>query len=233
MNRVVAAARLHTAHPLVTFGVPWLVAGLSFAINWAIWALADIPVRSDGAAVTGGVSALYITVLVVFVQAVTQLLPFAMGLSLSRRAFYLGTALMGAVQALGYGVVLAVLTRIENATDGWGVALDYWAPGALEVDSVFLQVVVSGAPMLAVIAAGVGIGVVQKRWGPNGTWGLILGSLVLFGGLAVLVTWLRAWGDVGSWLVDQSAVTLAVGIPLVLAAVLAVLSFTGLRRVVP
>jgi hypothetical protein len=233
VNRVLAATRLNAVHGLVIFGVPWMVVGISFAINWAIWQLADIPEQSGGDGVTGGVLALYITVMIVFVQTVTQLLPFAMGVSLSRRSFFLGTALMGVLQALGYGIALAVLTRIENATNGWGVGLDYWAPGPMEVDNVALQVLVSGAPMLAFIAAGIGMGVVQKRWGPSGVWGLIIGSLVVFGGLAVLVTWLRAWGDVGSWLTDQSVATLAVGLPLALAGGLAVLAFAGLRRTVP
>ena len=35
MNRVLQAARLHLVHPLVILGIPWLVVGLSFAINVA------------------------------------------------------------------------------------------------------------------------------------------------------------------------------------------------------
>src|SRR5205085_1959252 len=41
MNRVLAAARLHLVHPLVGLGVPWLVGGISFAMNWLIWHFAD------------------------------------------------------------------------------------------------------------------------------------------------------------------------------------------------
>src|SRR4051794_34113928 len=118
MNRVLAAARLQLVHPLVILGMPWMIVSSSFAINWAIWSLADIR-HQPGAGFTGGVAALYITVLVVFVQTVTQLLPFAMGVSLSRRTFVLGTALVAGLQALGYGIALAALTAIENATDGW------------------------------------------------------------------------------------------------------------------
>ncbi len=87
--------------------------------------------------------------------------------------------------------------------------------------------------MLALIAAGVGTGVVTKRWGPNGVWGLILGGTVVLGGAAVLVTWMRAWTDLGRWLTDQSVSTLAVGPPLALATVVGLLAFAGIRRVVP
>jgi hypothetical protein len=232
MNRILAAARLHLVPPLVILGVPWLIVLSSFALNWAIWAVAGLG-SEPGAGFTGGILSLYITVLVVFVQSVTQLLPFAMGVSLSRRVFFLGTALLGGVQALGYGVALAVLSAIENATGGWGVGLSFWTPGTLKVDNLLLQVVVSGAPMLAFIFTGVGIGVVYKRWGSSGIWGLtVLGMLVL-GGVSVLVTWLRAWGDLWAWLSAQAVGTLAIGLPVVLAAIVAALAFAGMRRVVP
>ncbi|WP_448626058.1 hypothetical protein [Geodermatophilus sp. URMC 64] len=233
MNRIVAAARLHLVHPLVALGVPWLVVSCSFAISWLIWKLARIPDIPDSGNFTGGVAALYITVMIVYVQAVTQLLPFAMGLSLSRRTFYLGTALMGVAEALGCGVVLAVLTEVQRATGGWGVGLRFWAPAGLDVHNFPLQIAVSGAPMLAFMAAGVGMGAVYKRWGQSGVWGLSVGGILVLGGIGVLLTWLDAWRTVGAWFADQSVITLAVGLPLALAAVLGLLAFAGLRRAVP
>jgi hypothetical protein len=232
MNRVLSAARLHLVHPLVILGIPWTIVSTSFGINWAIWELADLRAQPHSG-ITGGVSALYVTVLVVYAQAVTQLLPFGMGMSLSRRAFYLGTALVAVVQSLGYGIAISALTAVEGATNGWGAGLSFWAPGPLDVDNAALQVLVSGAPMLAFAFAGVGMGVVNKRWGPSGTWGLIIGVMLLFGALGVLVTWRRAWGDIGSWFADQSVATLTVGLPVALAAILAALAFAGIRRVVP
>ncbi len=232
MNRLLAAARLQAMNPLLTIGIPWGIVTLSFVINLALWGTIGIGEESPEA-VTGGVLSLYVTVLVVFIQSVTGLMPFAMGMSLSRRTFYLGTALAALVTALAYGAVLSVLTTVEDATGGWGVRLDFWAPGSFDVDNAALQVLVSGAPMLAATFLGVAIGVVMKRWGPTGVWSLVVATLVVTGGLAILVSWRRAWGDVGSWLVDQSMVTLAVTIPVALALVTAALSFAGLRRVVP
>jgi hypothetical protein len=231
MNRVLQAARLHLIHPLVILGIPWLVVAMSFAINLAIWSLT--PVSEEEGGFTGGVTALYITVLVVYVQAVTQLLPFAMGVSLSRRTFFLGTALVAVVQSLFYGAAISVLVAIENATGGWGTGMNFWAPGPFEVDNPVLQVFTSGAPMLAFAFIGVGMGIVHKRWGQAGTWGLIIASMVVLGGLAILVTWLEAWGSVGAWFADQSLVTLTVGLPAAVALVAALISFPGIRRVVP
>ena len=231
MTRVLQAARLHLIHPLVILGIPWLIVGISFAINVATWHLT--PAGEDDGGFTGGVLALYFTVLIVYVQAVTQLLPFGMGVSLSRRTFYLGTALVAVVQSLFYGIAIAVLGAIENATDGWGAGMNYWAPGPFEVDSFFLQVFASGAPMLAFAFVGVGAGIVHKRWGQTGTWGLIIGSMVLFGGMAILISWLDAWGSVAGWFADQSVATLTIGLPAVIALIAALVSFPGIRRVVP
>jgi hypothetical protein len=231
MNRVLRAARLHLVHPLVILGIPWLVVAISFAINVAIWRLT--PAGEQDGGFTGGVLALYVTVLVVYAQAVTQLLPFAMGISVSRRTFYLGTALVAVAQSLFYGIALSVLVAVENATGGWGSGLDYWAPGPFEVDDPVLQVLTSGAPMLAFAFVGVGIGIVHKRWGQAGTWGLIIGSMVVVGGLAILVSWLEAWGAIGAWFAGQSLVTLTVGLPTAIALIAAVVAFPGIRRVVP
>jgi hypothetical protein len=231
MDRVLHAARLHVMHPLVMLGIPWLVVGISFAINVAIWNLT--PAGEQDGGFTGGVLALYITVLIVYVQAVTQLLPFAMGVSLSRRTFYLGTALIAVVQSLGYGIALSALVAVENATGGWGAGMSYWAPGVFEVGNPVLQVFASGVPMLAFAFVGVGTGIVQKRWGQAGTWGLIVGTMLVVGALAILVSWLGAWGSVGAWFADQSVWTLTIGLPAALALVVALVSFPGIRRVVP
>ncbi|MGR7024771.1 hypothetical protein [Geodermatophilus sp. URMC 62] len=232
MNRVVAAARLHLMNPLQTIGIPWGIALLSFVINLPVWAFTAASDQPHGG-FTGGVVSLYVTVLVIYVQSVTQLMPFAMGMSLSRRTFYLGTALTAAVTALAYGLALSVLTAVEDATGGWGVRLAFWSPGPFDVDNAALQVVVSGAPMLAAAFIGVAIGVVMKRWGAPGLWSLAVATIVLLGGLAILISWRHAWDDLGTWVLEQSMVTLAVALPAVLALATAALSFAGLRRVVP
>ena len=230
MSRVVTAARLHVVHPLVILGVPWLVALSSFAVNLAVW---GVFVGGDAQNTTGGITSLYLTVIVVFAQSLSQLLPFAMGLGVSRRTFYAGTALVACIQAAGYGLVLSALTAIEDATGGWGLGLQFWAPGGLDVDDPALQVLVSGVPMLAAAALGVGLGVVLKRWGTTGVWTLLIGTLLVLAGVIALMTALDRWADVWSWTLDQSALTLAVGLPLVTAAAIGALAFAGMRRVVP
>jgi hypothetical protein len=231
MERVLAAARLHLINPRVTQGMPWLVGGVSFVINVLIWNMTPAGEAEGG--FTGGVLALYFTVTAAYVQAVTQLLPFAMGISLSRRAFYLGTTLVAVVQSLVFGFVVSILVVLERATGGWGAGMQFWAPGPFQVDNVALQVLVSGAPALALMFVGVGIGVTQKRWGPTGVWTAMIGVLLLFGGCAVLVTGMNAWSTIARWSADQSIVTLTVALPLALTVALAAVGYAGIRRVVP
>ena len=164
MNRILAASRMELTHPLLTYGLPAAIVTFSFAVNWTIWQLGDVAAQTPGDGSTGGVASLYVTVLIFFVQTVTQMFPFATGLSLSRRDFYAGTALTAAVQSVGYGVVLTALDAVENATNGWGVRLHFWAPGLLDVPNPLLQFAVFAMPMLACAFLGVGIGVVFKRW---------------------------------------------------------------------
>ena len=231
MDRVLAATRLHFARPAVVLGIPWLVVLSSFVLNVVVWSAT--PAGESGDAQTGGLAALYVTVGVVYVQAVTQLLPFGMGMGLSRRSFYLGTALAALVQAVGYGLVLTVLGAAERATDGFGLGADFWRPSPIAVDPVALQFVVYTAPLLACAAIGAGLGVLFKRWGPPALYALSVALVALLIGALALIGGLDAWQQVGAWFADRSQLTFAVGLPLALTVVVGALSFAGLRRVVP
>ncbi len=231
MNRVLQVARLHFIHAMPALAIQWLIVGLAFAINLVVWQLT--PAGEQDGGFTGGISALYITLLIGYVQSVTQLLPLAMGMSVSRRSFFLGTAVVAFAEALLYGVVLSVLVAVEGATNGWGAGLGFWAPGVLDVDNAALQVLVSGSLVLVSAVIGIGLGVVFKRWGPSGVWFLSIGSLALFGGLIILVTWLDGWRAIGTWPAAQSVPTLVIGLPAVVALAVAAASFAGIRRVVP
>ncbi|GAA4741526.1 hypothetical protein GCM10023328_23440 [Modestobacter marinus] len=232
MNRVLGAARLQLINPLASIGIAWAIVALAFAVNLAVWGLGDVDAAAGGAT-TGGLAALYITVLITFIQAVTMVFPLAMGLSLSRRVFYLGTALVAVVQAVVYGVVLTGLTAVENATAGWGVGLEFWAPGPVDVGNPALQVAVFAVPMAACAFAGIGLGVLFKRWGTTGVYALTAALIVGIGAVVLLLTWRRAWGDMWAWLADRSVEFFALGFPAVALLALAALGYLGLRRAVP
>ena len=233
MNRVLEAARLHAIHPVAILGIPWLVVLSSYAINELVWGFghfADQPGNPSG---TGGVLALYVTVTAVFLQSVTHLFPFAMSLGLSRRTFFAGTALMAVAQAVGYAVVLVLLTALEDASSGWWTGLHFFAPVHIDRLPVIGQFALFLCLMLGFMLLGIAIGAVQKRWGAAGLYALAIGALLVFGGAAVVITGLGDWLAFRRWFVDTPALALA-AIYLGFAAVLgAALARTGLRRAVP
>lgn len=232
MNRTLGAARLHLVNPLLSLGIPWLVVLSSFAINLVVWGVTDAGGEPGGGS-TGGLAALYLTVLIVFAQSITQLLPFAMGLSVTRRTFYLGTALVAVLESLAYGVVLTLLDAVETGTSGWGLGLHFWAPGRMDVGNPALQALVFAGPMLACCALGVASGVVLKRWGQLGLWTGIIALIFGTGGALALIGSLDAWRSVFDWFADTSMAVLAFGLPLAVAAVAGLLGFAGARRIVP
>lgn len=155
-----------------------------------------------------------------------------MGLSLTRRTFYLGTALFAVLQSLGYGLVLYGLLLVERATDGWGVGLPFFR-GFWAVDNPVLQVVVFAVPMLVLAFFGMALGVVYKRFGSLGLYVLTIGTILGVGGVSVLITWQQGWTRVGEWLGDQSPVGLVAGWPLLFGVLVAAAGYLGIRRVVP
>lgn len=230
MNRILTAARVHTIAPALSLMLPWAIMASSLVINILIWGVTDVAEQPGSG--TGGLASLYITIAVVHIQAVSYLLPFAMSLSLTRRTFYLGTALFAAAQALAYGVVLYVLALLEGATNGWGFGLPFFK-GFWWVGNPVQQVLVFAVPLCVLSLLGMWIGVVYKRFGSVGLYALTTGTALTLGGLFTLITWQRAWDSVGSWFSDQALIGLFAGWPMLLGALFAMAGYIGIRRVVP
>ena len=230
MDRVLKAARLHTLRPLVTIGLSWAIVAAAFAVNVIVWRSTPDDEANAG---SGAVVILAIVLAVTYVQVVTQLLPFTTSMGLSRRSFYLGTAVAAAAQTAVYALVLTLVAEVEKATAGWGLDLTFFAPAWIANENPLVQWSMFAAPLLAAAGLGNGLGIVFKRWGAPGMYVLTIGVLLLAGAALALIGSLDAWRQVGGWFADRSEVTLLVGLPLAFTLVVGTLSFAGLRRVVP
>jgi len=62
---------------------------------------------------------------------------------------------------------------------------------------------------------------------------VIVGTMLVLGGLAILISWLEAWSSVASWFSNQSVPTLTVAFPAAIAIAAAVATYPGMRRLVP
>ncbi|GAB3860853.1 hypothetical protein GCM10029963_64450 [Micromonospora andamanensis] len=118
MNRALTVARLQLVGWRSVVGWPWGILALSFLINLALFSAMNE--ADDFEPTTGGLMSIYIVMFIASISAITQEFPFALGLGVSRRSFYLGNVLHFAGQAISYAAVLYLLAVIEEATDGWG-----------------------------------------------------------------------------------------------------------------
>lgn len=230
MTDAVKVARIHLVNLPTSLGMPWGILTLVLAINLVIFTgLTEIP---EGQRATGALASIYIVTLVAAIQSVTQYFPFTAGLSLTRRAFVAGTAIFAAVQALVSGVVLTLLLAVENATDGWGLSLQFFGLFGGELNPV-LQVLMYAAPFLLMWALGMGMGAVWKRWATAGLSALMVASILVVGGLVALITRREAWPAVGRFFTDTPTLMLTVGYPLAATVVLGAGAWLVLRRAAP
>ncbi len=229
MNRVLSVARIQVMWQALLW--PVAIMFTSFAINVALFGSIGDKIPSPH--ITGGLASIYVVQFIVCAQAMTQTFSFAVGLNATRRAFYLGTALVMAGQSLAYGVMLYGLKLIEHATNGWGVDLGFFDVGSFTRSENPVQILVYGVPMILCSVAGLFSGIVAKRWGGNGVLAMFLIVGIVLGGLAVLVTWTQSWTAVWHWLIAQSGLGLTLGWTLLPLTLLGFGSYGLLRRAVP
>jgi hypothetical protein len=226
---VVRVTRMqHVAWPY-TLPFPWGILAVSFAINLVIFGLVD---EADEAW-TGGLMSLYGVQFFAYAQHFTRGFPFALGMSVTRRAFYLGTWLYVGLEALVYGALLLALRALEEATGGWGVSLEFFSLGYVRSDSLVLQYAVYVVPFLLVAGIAACVGLVVTRWSYYGVFALVAGAVVVPGVLAFVVTRAGWWRDVGDWFAGQSPAALFAGWPLPFVAALGLLGYAAIRRATP
>jgi hypothetical protein len=231
MKRVVTVARALSSNYHYALAWPVGIMLTSFLINLAIFGV--IGDQVPGVHITYGISSIYVVQLVVCAQAMTQLFSFVVGLNASRRAFYLGTALIIGAQSFAYGVLLYLAKLLEHATHGWGESLAFFDPVGISHSNNPVQILVYTVPMLLFSYIGVGTGIVTKRWGSNGVFVLSLLTIAIAGGAVVLLTWSHNWSTVGHWFVTQSTLGIAVGWALVPLVLLAAGGYGLIRRATP
>lgn len=232
-NRVLTATRLNIVDAKVRLGMPWLVVGAAFLINLLIFFLIRASVDDGEAGTTGALAALYITMGVAYIQTMTQTFPFALSLGLTRRHFYLGASLLVVLESLLHGVLLTVVLAIERATGGWGLDLNFFGVPFLVQSNPVLQVVAYTVPLLALGFLGLMIGTVFRRWGQTGMYAGAIGSTLVLGGLAALVTWQQWWGSVGEFFTSTPNLALVGAYPLVLVVLAAAGGLLLVRRAIP
>lgn len=220
-KRILDVARLHTVAWPLLIAWPIAILAISFLIGFTIFFLVGDTGHDTN--FTGSVFALYGFALGFYMQAMTQTFPFALGLSVTRRDYFVATSLVAAVQSVVFGIGLFVLGRIENATDGWGVQMRMFDIPQYFTDNLWLQLLTIVASLLLLCAVGVLLGAIQQRWRVVGFFTAAVILLIALGIVAITLTWQGWWVDVGHWFVDVPRIVPLAVLPLVAGA----LSLTG------
>lgn len=117
MNRAFKVARLQLANKWTLIGIPLVILAAGILVSLAIFTF--IPGGSEKFSGAGQAPLWYF--FAVGIQSLTLTFPFSQGLSVSRRAYYIGTVGLVLVLTLLWGVLYYLLGLLEDATNGWGV----------------------------------------------------------------------------------------------------------------
>jgi hypothetical protein len=194
-STLVKVARFHLVDRLSYTLLPWAILAFDFLV-WLILAHSAGGAR-PGQVTTGAVAAIYLFFACAGALCIIRSLPFAFALGVGRRSYYAGTALLAAGLAAVYGLVLAVLQVIEQASGGWGEGLRFFREPYLLPGPWYLTWLTSFVLLTLMFVYGMWIGLVYRRWN-------LVGPLLFFAaqvavGLAVVLITSRAhaWPALG------------------------------------
>lgn len=205
-SRVVRVMRLHLVNRMTYLGIPWIITGFALFVSIVVAFLiaaassgTDLEAAFRGMTYSWAVASPLWYLAVVGIQSVGTTFPFALGLSITRREFALGTALTFVVISAFNATAWTLLTEVERVTDGFGTGFHHFTAmwfGALAAGGVWLSWF---ALQLAIFAIGAGFAAVWLRWrafGVVAVWaaivlvGLALISIVvLTGGVGAVTEW--------------------------------------------
>jgi hypothetical protein len=224
----VNVARVHLVDRFSYTGLPWTILALDFVVGLVVATL--LGGGHNTQVPTGALAAIYLIFLVVGAQSIFRSLPFALALGVSRRSYYAGTALLAVCLAAVYGLALAVLQVIEQATDGWGVGLHFFRVAYILPGPWYLTWLTSFVGLALMFAYGMWIGLVYRRWNLVGL--LAFGAAQVIAALALVVigTNARAWPAIGHFFTTISAAGLT-GLLAAVAVMLLAGGYATIRRV--
>lgn len=229
MNRAIAVARMQLTNKWIYLWIPLIILVVSTLVSLAVFALAppEAPTIISGS----GQSVMWYF-FALGIQSMTLIFPFSQALSVSRRAFYLGTLGLFSLAALTLAVLYWGLGVIEQATNGWGMDGAIFAIPWIADSTWYEQILFYFGVTILLFMLGFWSSTIYKRWRTVGLTVTLVGAAAALLGLVALITWRAAWPSVGTWIMDLTPLSLG-GWVLAAGALLALTSYATLRRAVP
>jgi hypothetical protein len=164
------------------------------------------------------------------VLSIGRSLPFAFALGVGRRSYYAGTALLAVSLAAVYGLALAVLQVIEQATGGWGVGLHFFRVAYILPGPWYLTWLTSFVLLALMFIYGMWFGLVYRRWNLLGLLAFIAALVIVLVPGIVITSHAHAWPAIGRFFTTLSAAGLT-GLLAALAVMLLAGGYATMRRV--
>lgn len=237
-SRIVNAARIHAANPWGTLILPWIIYAAIFALTLAIWGLITMNAGGrqnlDAGAFlyNGGGTWVLFYMMVVAVQAMNQTFKFALGLCVTRREYYLGSALYFLFLSAIYTTGITLLGIVERATDGWGLQGSFFVPFWVQEASLAERWLALFGLFTVFFFLGAAVATVYVRWGSNGMIAFFATLSVLALAAVFVIVRFDLGPEVSGWFGARSLVQL-VGLGLVASAVAGLVGFLLMRRATP
>ncbi|NYJ19460.1 hypothetical protein [Glaciibacter psychrotolerans] len=238
--RIWSVVRMHLVDRRTYIGIPWLIVAFAFAVSIIISNIIGFATGEglSGVAATEGqryswaVLAPQWYLIVVAVQSIAFGFPFALGFSVTRREFYLGTSLLFVLISAFNAAAFTLLTQIERLTHGWGLGTYmfnalWFGQGAWYVDLLSFFVT-----QLLVFFIGASIATVYMRWRMPGMLIFWISLALLLLGTVALITYTSSWPAVITWFSAQGTAGIFAWL-LIPAVVAAAGGFLALRRATP
>ncbi|MDR7075813.1 hypothetical protein J2Y03_000801 [Neobacillus niacini] len=207
------------------FLIPNIILFSVFLLNFIV----SLIISSDEKIYTGGVSYIFFYMLVMGIMVVVQTFPYAIGMSIRRTDYFLGTVVMAVAVNILFGIMLVVLSVIENATNGWGGRVHFFHFPYLNDGSLLEQLTMYVILLINLFFIGILISSTARRFGAKGLIIVIISVLLISSVVALFVTYYGIWLDIFQWFASYTAVQIAYW--LILPTLLyMLLSFVLLRR---
>ncbi|GGH84057.1 hypothetical protein JOD43_001896 [Pullulanibacillus pueri] len=201
MNPAINVMKMHFKEKWSWFFAPWIILLSSFLINLFVGYLTS----GDEPIYTGGLCSIFAYMLVLGIVTLTHMFHFAIGLSVRRNDFYLGTSGMFFVVSAGIAVLLLLFAFFETTSGGWGVQLHFFHLPYLNDGSLIEQFLLYFVAMLNMFFLGFMVSSIYQRFGQYGLFVFFGALLVLFSCGTFLCTYYGWWMDVFHWIGQHTA----------------------------
>lgn len=223
-QRVWNVARLHFANRFSMIALPWIIIGFVYLVNLVIWVsiFASTHEQLTGTEWSGATMYIFVYFGIAAVQAMNLTFRFAMGMSATRRDYYLGTVVAFALQGLLFTAVYSLLSYIEDWTQGYGMNAHMFSNVYMGSGPLWERVFTTFGAFMFCFALGALAGSVFVRWRATGLYALGGVVALLTVGFIAVSTLTDSWPAVGGWFVEMRTVGVVAWllIPMLVSAVI-------------